>query len=189
MGPSLRPTPPGRWEMWKSWADCTDSVGRECSIPIPEGSDAFPQFSRNGQKQCFLLGWETTVVCSSELSSEPLWREYILTSSQPGVFSYLPCGSFPSLVGTYQFWWRFFSPSPTCPTSSSYPAEVFSFATVSSSSTHANTLHSLPIVQYLLLMLVCTCPTGKKDPLFFPNQQPINQDRRRQAQIYPVSKG
>lgn len=40
---------------------------------------------------------------------------------------------------------------------------------------------SQPIVQYSLQLPACTCPAGKKQPSFFPNQQPINQDLVRWA--------
>lgn len=61
-----------------SWLYGLTQRGGERTVSIPKGSDVLPQLSRNGQNQDFLLVWETAVASTSELSSEPFWREYIM---------------------------------------------------------------------------------------------------------------
>ena len=56
------------------------------TVSISKDSDGLPWLSRNGQGQDFLLICGNTVLCNSELNSEPFGREYRLTSWQPGVF-------------------------------------------------------------------------------------------------------
>ena len=56
------------------------------TVSISKGSDGLSWLSRNVQGQDFLLICGNTVLCNSELNSEPFGREYRLTSWQPGVF-------------------------------------------------------------------------------------------------------
>lgn len=83
MGPSSRRTIWSRWRMaelaGQTWG------GGLGTVSISKGSDGLPWLSRNSQGQDFLFICGNTVLCNSELDSEPFGREYRLTSWQPGV--------------------------------------------------------------------------------------------------------
>lgn len=145
------------------------------TVSISKGSDGLPWLSRNSQGQDFLFICRNTVLCHSELDSEPFGREYRLTSWQPGVLpvsslevaqprlGHFRCNDVSSTLAL-----------PTAPNHCSYTAEVFFSALLNWHNPH----------QHCILLTCCaifaqlpahTCPAGKKEPLFFPNLQPINR--------------
>lgn len=146
------------------------------TVSISKGSDGLSWLSRNGQGQDFLLICRITVLCNSELNSEPFGREYRLTSWQPGVFPISSMEVAQPCLGHF----RCSDVSSTLPPPPHphnhciYTAEVFFSALLNSRSPHPHWI-LLTCCAILAQLPARTCPAGKKEPLFFPNQQPINQ--------------
>ena len=146
------------------------------TVSISKGSNGLPWLSRNSQGQDFLFICGNTVLCNSELDSEPFGREYRLTSWQPGVLPVLsmevaqpPLGHFrcKDVSSTLAF-------PTTPPHHCSYTAEVFFSALLNR---HKPRRHCILLTCCAIFaqLPAHACPAGKKEPLFFPNLQPIIQ--------------